>query len=129
MIYMTPQLCDFLEQLKLQLYSTRSKLLRKPTKPISALKGRLQRGFEPWPIKPHGTPLFEWDHVKTHGPWLKGLCSQCKPNLDQRMDYLHFFLLFKNIKGFFFPFSIMFKPWRATLGGATKNSPSFSFQK
>ncbi len=41
----------------------------------------------PWFIEPHGTLLFGWrSHGRTHGPWLKGICPRCKPNLDQRTN-------------------------------------------
>jgi hypothetical protein len=35
--------------------------------------------------------LFGWDHGKTHGPWLKGLCSGCNLNLDQKNGLCAFF--------------------------------------
>jgi hypothetical protein len=35
--------------------------------------------------------LFGWDHGKIHGPWLKGLCSWCNLNLDQKNGLCAFF--------------------------------------
>jgi hypothetical protein len=67
------------------------------------------RRLGPWPIEPHGTSLFGWDHGKIHGPWLKGLSSQCKPNLDQKnRPHLNFFInyfvkkKFGNVAGLIF---------------------------